>query len=76
MPKITEAELDEFDKKLGVRIQALRINNGLSAEELSKRANVSAIYLGQYERGTRSPSVGALHRICTALGVKMSDMVR
>ena len=54
---------------LGRNVRAIRIEQGLSQEELSFRAGLKRSYLSDLERGTRNPSVRALGRIADALGI-------
>jgi len=61
---------------LGERIQALRDVRGIGRLELAKMAGLSRSGLGMIERGQRTPRLGALERIATALGVTPSDLLR
>lgn len=61
--------------RLGKRVRELRISAGLSQEELGFRADMKRSYVSDLERGTRSPSVRALGRLATALGVHPSALL-
>lgn len=54
---------------LGQNVRRLRVERGLSQEELAFRAGMKRSYLSDMERGTRNPSVRALGRISEALDV-------
>jgi transcriptional regulator with XRE-family HTH domain len=41
---------------LGARLRELRLKNGLTQKEVSKRLNISESAVGMYERGEREPS--------------------
>lgn len=60
---------------LGKRVRHFRIAAGLSQEELAFRAEMKRSYVSDLERGTRNPSVRALKRLATALGVHPSDLL-
>ena len=53
----------------GKNVRALRDEAGLSQEELAFRAGMKRTYLSDLERGTRNPTVRALGRLASALGV-------
>jgi len=63
-------------KRVGVNVQRLRRDKGLSQEELAHRAAVHQTYLSGVETGKRNPSVGVLERIATALTVDISEFFR
>ncbi len=57
----------------GAAIRALREKDGLSLEELSRRAGLgSHSHLSHIERDEKQPSVRALNRIARALGVPVA----
>jgi transcriptional regulator with XRE-family HTH domain len=63
-------------ERIGLNLQRLRRERGLSQEELAHRASVHQTYLSGVEQGKRNPSVMVLHRIAEALGVDIGDLVR
>ncbi len=62
--------------RVGLNVQGLRRDQGLSQEELAHRANVHQTYLSGVERGRRNPSVMVLARIAEALGADVEDLTR
>lgn len=54
---------------LGRNVRKQREAQGLSQEELALEAGMKRSYLSELERGLRNPSVRALGRLATALGV-------
>lgn len=62
--------------RVGLNVQALRRERGLSQEELAHRAAMHQTYLSGVERGRRNPSVLVLARIADALGVDIEDLTR
>jgi transcriptional regulator with XRE-family HTH domain len=55
--------------KIGVRIKQRRQELGLSLREVARRAQVSASFLSQVERGVSNTSLDSLRRIAEALDV-------
>src|SRR5438094_4128314 len=53
---------------IGQRLKRLRLERGLSQRELAA-PGVSYAYISRIEAGTRQPSVKALRRLATKLGV-------
>ncbi|MGI6511523.1 MAG: helix-turn-helix domain-containing protein [Catenisphaera adipataccumulans] len=59
--------------ELGKKIKALRLQNGLTLEELAARSELTKGFLSQLERDLTSPSVSTLEDILEALGTNLSD---
>ena len=47
----------------------------MSQEKLAEKADLSAVFISNVERGTENISVDALARIARALGVRLRDLV-
>ena len=62
--------------RIGLNVQQIRRDCGLSQEELASRANVHQTYLSGVERGLRNPSALVLDRIAKAMRVDVEDLVR
>lgn len=60
---------------IGTRIKKVRVEKGLTQEELSKKSHIPVISIGRYERGERTPSITQLLLICGALGISIYDIV-
>lgn len=59
-----------MDKKdLGIRLRNLRNEANLTQEELAEKAEMSAVYLGEVERGKKVIGADKLINIIKALGV-------
>ena len=61
---------------VGQAIAGFRKRRGLSQEVLSGLADIGRTHLSAIERGERKPTLETLYRLCTAMDVKMSDVVR
>lgn len=67
------AELHHSD--VGARLRALRIEQGLSVNELAMRAGVSAGTVSQVERNKANPSMRILERLRLALSVPLTALL-
>lgn len=63
-------------RRVGLNLQRLRHDKGLSQEELAHRADVHQTYLSGVEGGKRNPSVGVLERIADGLGVDIEEFFK
>ena len=61
-------------ERVGLNLQRLRREKGLSQEELADLANIHQTYLSGVERGKRNPTVTVLQRIAKALGADIADL--
>ena len=65
----------DIRRKLGVRVQRLRQDQGWSQEEFADRAGLHRTYVSGIERGVRNPTVTVLEKLAIGLGVSMPDLV-
>lgn len=61
--------------RLGSRIRAERVDQGLSVTELSERSGVGRATVADLERTARTPSLDTLAKIADGLGVAMPDLL-
>ena len=57
------------------RIKALRLERGLTQEQLCERAEISVDAVNRIENGTRVPTIDTLEKIASALGSSVSDLL-
>lgn len=57
-------------------LRSVRENHGLSQEELAARAGYHRTYIGQLERGEKSPSLRTLFNLAATLEVNPSSLIR
>lgn len=62
-------------KQLGKRIREARIKRDLTQLEVAEKADTSANYFAQIERGEVNPSYSMLRAVARALKVKLSDLI-
>lgn len=58
---------------IGTKIKRLRMENGLTQEELADRCELTKGFISQLEREMTSPSIATLVAILDALGITLSD---
>jgi len=63
-------------KAFGERVRAIRLQRGLSQEELAHLAKIDRTYIGGIERGERNAGIRNVWRIADALGVPAGDLFR
>ena len=59
--------------KIGMRLKELRVQKGLTQEELADRAELSKGFISQVERDIASPSIATLVDILQCLGSDLKD---
>lgn len=57
----------------GARIHELRIQQGLSQEQLALRAEITTTYLGLIERNLKNPTIKIIEQLCNSLNISLSD---
>lgn len=62
--------------RVGTALASLRERQGLSLDELSRRAGVSKSMLSQIERAQANPTVAVVWRLAQALGVPLAELLQ
>lgn len=64
-------------RQFGAEIRRRRTSLGLTLDELAERAELSTVYLGEVERGSRGrgPSLEVALKIARSLGVALGDLL-
>lgn len=69
-------QLDRSNVEMGLRIRSARETRGMSQSQLAEFCGINDSYLGQIERGMKTPSLKMLRRIanelCTDIGAIVS----
>jgi transcriptional regulator with XRE-family HTH domain len=60
---------------IGPRIRELRLERGMTLDDLARAAGISASHLSRLERGQTAPSFIVASRIAKEIGVLPSDLV-
>ena len=66
----------EHRRALGRNLRSYREGVGSTQERLAEKADLSAKFLGEVERGTVNVSVDALARLAQALAIRIHDLTR
>ncbi|WP_299828153.1 helix-turn-helix transcriptional regulator [uncultured Roseobacter sp.] len=72
---VTQDPSQALKMRLAARVRDLRKGQGLPRRALSEKSGVSPRYLAQLEAGEGNISITLLHRIATALEVKVENLV-
>jgi transcriptional regulator with XRE-family HTH domain len=77
-PEAFEHYRQEHQRCLGIVVRQMRTENGLTPDQLAKRAEVSALWLQKLETNQlhTNYSIGRINRIARALGVELYDVYK
>lgn len=67
--------MSENEKQIGLRIKTVRIEAGLTQQQLAKRLGIPYQSIGQWERGMRNPKIETLQAIADAIGVSLDYLL-
>lgn len=62
--------------RLGRAAKAVRIQHGLTQEQVSASSNLHPTYISDIERGARNPSWEAITRLAAGIGVPVEEIAR
>jgi transcriptional regulator with XRE-family HTH domain len=66
-----ERAVSMIDQAFARVLRRLRVQKGLSQEEMGEEAGLHRTYISQLERGLKSPSLRTLERVSNALGITL-----
>ncbi len=66
--------LDTVKIRLAANVKQLRLDCGISQEELAFRAGIDRTYASQIERAVANPSLGIICSLADALGCSLFDL--
>lgn len=66
----------DITAEIGNRIKFYRKDRNLSQEQLAEISELHPSYIGQLERGIKTPSIDTIYRITKGLDVSMSDFLK
>ena len=70
------ARLLDADQAFGQALRSLRTKRKWSQTDLALRAAVDRNYVSMIELGKSSPSLGMIYRLCDALDIRPSDILK
>lgn len=62
-------------QKLGNNVRKIRLQKGISQEELSYLSELDISQIGRIERGKVNTSISILNKIATALKIELKELV-
>jgi len=62
--------------KIGTRLRKFRYSMDLTQQRLGEKADLHYSYIGQVERGDKTPSLKALIKIADALNISIEELIR
>jgi len=65
-----------IEKRFGEELCRIRRKKGLSQEQLGFESEYHRTYISQLERGVKSPSLRTVFRVCQALDVPVSELMK
>lgn len=69
-------EIIPIEQRIGMAVRRLRVARRLTLQELASGAGLSSAMLSRLENGQTSVSLDALERICGALGISLSSVLK
>ena len=60
----------------GKRLKNLRTSKKLSQEKLAELSGLHSTYIGQIERGEKSPTIESIYKISIGLDISLSDFFK
>lgn len=70
-----DEDFNIFRKQLGYKIAFARKEKKLTQERLAEMCNIDVSYVGQIERGIKTPSLKVLYLISKALNMDIKDLL-
>lgn len=67
--------MDDFAKALGTQIKIVRIQKGISQQEVAARADITPSYMSRIESGSITTSVEKLYKIAQAIECQPADLL-
>ncbi len=64
-----------IDAHIAARLKALRAERSLTLQDLAAGSGVSRAMISKIERAEASATAALLHKLCTALGISLSDLL-
>lgn len=65
----------DMRRLVGQNVRRLRLQKGMTQEQLAEASGFSQNYISDLERGRRNPTVVTLYELATPLGVLPQDLL-
>lgn len=67
--------MSELNTRFGRAVRQLRESHGWSQEQLAENADLNRSYLGEVERGDKTPSLTTAEKLAQALQIRLSALL-
>jgi transcriptional regulator with XRE-family HTH domain len=67
--------MSQIATAIGKNLAAVRKRQGLTQATVAERVDVDAETISRFERGTVTPGIGTLERLCSVLGCSWTDIL-
>lgn len=67
-------EKNGINVRFGIRMRELRARYDISQEELALKSELNRTYIGDIERGEKTPSLITLSKIANGLGITLKEL--
>lgn len=72
--RTSSPQANRWKREFGDRVRAVRLDRGMSQEQLADAADVHRTYIGAVERGEQNVSLVLIHMIAQALRVSAANL--
>ncbi len=69
-------EFDEYRLHLGLRVQKLRKERGLTQEQVAELLDMDRVSIGYIEQGRRAPKIKTLYEMSKVFNIDMEDFFK
>jgi transcriptional regulator with XRE-family HTH domain len=66
----------QVSREFGKAVRKLRLERGITQQQLADACGLDLSYIGQIERGQRNPTLGVIHGIAKVLDTKISELLK
>ncbi len=73
---MTTSKNTDLTERFPEVLKEVRLQKGISQEELADRAGLHRTYISQIERSLKSPSLRSLGQIADALEISLSSLIK
>lgn len=68
--------MKEINEIVGINLKKFRTEKGLTLDQVATQAGVSKSMVGEIERGTKSPTISILWKICNGINIPFSELMK
>jgi len=68
--------MKEINELVGYNLKKLRSEKGLTLDQVSEKTGVSKSMISEIERGTKSPTISVIWKICNGIDIPFSELMK